>query len=317
MILSVCPNPSVDCTIELDVLKLGSLNRIENKVITYSGKALNVAIGVARLGGDSFATGFMFEDNGKMFVHALDDERVKNTFVWSNGSARTNYKIVDKRSMMTEINDKGEAVSHEKQAELLSLVSELSKSASITVISGSLPKGVSADYYAKLSKAVNPNAKRIIDTTGDNMLEALKMGAYLVKPNLDELQGVTGESYTTFDEMIEGCRKLISAGVTGAQYVQYGYDARTEILGTKGIVKVGTQRADSVETVTRDMTIVSDSMDSWRTLFREAYVAEAQAFADSILNDTEPQVTGYDGKIALTMVNAGLRSYLEKRPVDI
>ena len=46
-------------------------------------------------------------------------------------------------------------------------------------------------------------------------------------------------------------------------------------------------------------------------------MAEAQAFADAILNDTEPRVTGYDGKIALTMVNAGLRSYLEKRPVDI
>ena len=99
--------------------------------------------------------------------------------------------------------------------------------------------------------------------------------------------------------------------------MQYGYDARTEILGTKGIVKVGTQRADSVETVTRDMTIVSDSMDSWRTLFREAYVAEAQAFADSILNDTEPLVTGFDGRMALVMVNAGVRSYLEKRPVDI
>ena len=96
MILSVCPNPSVDCTIELDTLKTGGLNRIDNKVITYSGKALNVAIGVARLSGDSFATGFMFEDNGRMFVHALDDEKVKNTFVWSKGSARTNYKIVDK-----------------------------------------------------------------------------------------------------------------------------------------------------------------------------------------------------------------------------
>jgi myo-inositol 2-dehydrogenase/D-chiro-inositol 1-dehydrogenase/scyllo-inositol 2-dehydrogenase (NAD+) len=58
-------------------------------------------------------------------------------------------------------------------------------------------------------------------------------------------------------------------------------------------------------------------MDSWRTLFWEAYVAEAQAFADSILNDTESLVTGYDGKIALVMVNAGVRSYLEKRPVDI
>ena len=105
--------------------------------------------------------------------------------------------------------------------------------------------------------------------------------------------------------------------VTGAQYVQYGYDARTEILGTKGIVKIGSQRADSVETVTGDMTVISDSMDSWRTLFRDAYVAEAQAFADSVRSGNEPEVTVYDGKLALIMVNAGVKSYLEKRPVDI
>ena len=212
MILSVCPNPSVDCTIELDSLRLGALNRIDNKVITYSGKALNVAIGVARLGYDSFATGFMFDENGKMFVHNLDDEKVKNTFVWSKGSARTNYKIVDKRSMMTEINDRGEPVSDKKQAELLSIVSELSKSASVTVISGSLPSGISSDYYKRLSKAVNPSSKKIIDTTGDNMLEALKEGAYIVKPNIEELQNITGERYTTIDEMIGGCRKLLDVG---------------------------------------------------------------------------------------------------------
>lgn len=193
-------------------MRAGALNRIENKVITYSGKALNVAIGVARLGYDSFATGFMFDDNGKMFVHALDDERVKNTFVWSKGSARTNYKIVDKRSMMTEINDKGEPVSDKKQAELLSIVSELSKSAGVTVISGSLPAGISAEYYKKLSESVNPSSKKIIDTTGDNMLEALKCGAYMVKPNIEELQNITGEQYTTVDGMIEGCRRLIKAG---------------------------------------------------------------------------------------------------------
>ena len=72
MILSVCPNPSVDCTIELDTLKTGGLNRVENKIITYSGKALNVAVGIARLGGDSFATGFMFDENGKKVFHYKD-----------------------------------------------------------------------------------------------------------------------------------------------------------------------------------------------------------------------------------------------------
>ena len=212
MILSVCPNPSVDCTIELDTLKTGSLNRVENKVITYSGKALNVAVGVARLGGDSFATGFMFDDNGKMFVHALDDEGVKNTFVWNKGGARTNYKIVDKRSMMTEINDKGESVDVKQQEELLDLVGTLSQQASVVVMSGSLPSGVSDDYYLKLSERIPKNVKKIFDVTGDRLVNALKGGAYLVKPNLDELKEVTGEHYDGYDEMLGGCRSLLDAG---------------------------------------------------------------------------------------------------------
>ena len=226
MILSVCPNPSVDCTIELDTLKTGALNRVENKIITYSGKALNVAVGVSRLGGDSFATGFMFNENGKMFVHTLDDEEVKNTFVWCKGSARTNYKIVDKRAMMTEINDKGEPVSVQKQNELVNLVKELSKPAKIAVISGSLPSGVKSDYYRKLSESIPDGVLKIIDTSGENMVEALKAGAFMVKPNLDELQSVTGEHYDSYDEMIDGCRKLIDAG---AQNVMLS-------LGRKGAI---------------------------------------------------------------------------------
>ena len=50
MILTICPNPSVDCTIELDSLNVGRLNRIINKQEVYAGKALNVAISIKRLG---------------------------------------------------------------------------------------------------------------------------------------------------------------------------------------------------------------------------------------------------------------------------
>ena len=105
--------------------------------------------------------------------------------------------------------------------------------------------------------------------------------------------------------------------ITGAQYVRYGYDSRTEILGTTGIVKVGSQKANEVELVTENRQIITDSMDSWRTLFREAYVAEARAFVQCILEDTEPEVTGHDGKMALMLVNQGLRSILEHRPIDL
>ena len=162
MILSVCPNPSVDCTVEVGALKVGATNRIDNKIVTYSGKALNVSIGVARLGGDSYATGFLYRQNGANFTHRLDEEGVKNTFVWNEGSTRTNYKIVDKRSMLTELNDRGDPVTEEKQEELLSLVGELGSRAEVVVMSGSLPLGVPDDYYYRLSRVLPGRTKKIV-----------------------------------------------------------------------------------------------------------------------------------------------------------
>lgn len=124
------------------------------------------------------------------------------------------------------------------------------------------------------------------------------------------------EYYDTCAVMLEFENGIIGM-ISGAQYVQYGYDARAEILGTKGIAKVGTQCAGNVEIITSNREIVQDSMDSWRTLFAEAYTAEANAFVDCIMNDTEPEVNGHDGKMALMLVNAALRSLLEKRPLEI
>ncbi len=212
MILSICPNPSIDCTMELEQLNVGQLNRVDNKVITYSGKALNAAIGVKRLGGDSYATGFMYETDGSSFVQRLDNEGVKNTFVWNKGSVRVNYKIVDNKSMLTEINDKGESVSMEKQQELLDLSKNLSKKASVVIMSGSLPKGVEDDYYYKLCSVVNEKSKIIVDSHGDSLMHALKNGVYMIKPNLVELENVLKEEFYSFSDMIKGCKTLIDKG---------------------------------------------------------------------------------------------------------
>lgn len=212
MILSVCPNPSIDCTVELEQLNVGRLNRVNNKIITCSGKALNTAIGVRRLGADSFATGFMYQENGSLFQQTLDNEGIKHTFVWNKGSVRMNYKIVDNKSMLTEINDKGEIVEREKQKELLSLLSNLSTNASVVVISGSLPEGISNDYYGELVKSVNKKAKVIVDTEGEKLLSAIESGVYLVKPNLVELENTVGKKLNNVKDYLEGCNYLIDKG---------------------------------------------------------------------------------------------------------
>lgn len=213
MILSVCPNPSRDCTLELDSLNVGRLNRIRNKVETYSGKALNVAIGVSRLEADSFASGFMFEDGGSLFEDRLERENVKYDFVMNKGSVRVNYKIIDNKSMLTEINDKGDEVPLDKQKELLSLIGKLSENASIVVISGSLPKGVDPSFYYEAVSSVKSGVKVVVDAEKDNLKAALKHELYLIKPNLNELEEIAGESLNSKSEILSAAGILLDKGV--------------------------------------------------------------------------------------------------------
>lgn len=213
MILEICPNPARDCTLELDSLNVGRLNRIRNKVETYSGKALNVAIGVSRLGAGSFVTGFMFEDDAKQFEDRLKSEKVKYQFVNNKGSVRVNYKIIDNRSMLTELNDKGDEIDREKQLQLIATVKDLSRLANVVVMSGSLPKGVDSSFYNEVLAVVPDSVKIIVDAEKDNLKSAMARGLYLIKPNLAELEEVAGVKLYTKKEIIQAANLLIEKGV--------------------------------------------------------------------------------------------------------
>ncbi len=214
MILTICPNPSIDCTIELDSLNVGMLNRIDSKVETYSGKALNVAMGVARLGENCYTTGFMFEDQGKLFEHVLDKEKVKHNFIYNKGGARVNYKIIDKRSMLTEINDKGETVSRSKQLELIDYVQQIADKYEVVVMSGSLPKGVEPSFYGEVLSVIPKNVKVIVDTEKENMLSAIgSREIFMAKPNLRELENFVGHTIFGLNEMVAAAKKYLDLGV--------------------------------------------------------------------------------------------------------
>ncbi len=212
MILTVCMSPCTDVTIELDALNVGQTNIVKSKSITFAGKALNVAIGVKRLGGEAHTTGIMYNENGYMFENALDKEGVPFTFIWNKGRARENYKFIDNRSMLTEVNDVGGEVAKEKLEEVLSMVQMLSARSNVTVLSGGLPRGVDAEFYGRLARAVNPKSLKIIDATGERMFAAIAEGADLVKPNLEELEHMLGRHIADKEEMLSGCYELLDRG---------------------------------------------------------------------------------------------------------
>ena len=212
MILTVCMSPCTDITIELDSLNIGRTNIVKSKTLSFTGKALNVAIGIKRLEGESYATGLMYNENGYMFENALDKEGVPFTFVWNKGRVRENYKFIDSRSMLTEVNDVGEEISKEKTEEILNMVHMLSARSNITVLSGGLPRGVDDNFYGRLARAVDPRSLKIVDASGGRLFSAIAEGADLVKPNLDELEHTLGRRIESKEDMLAACRELLDRG---------------------------------------------------------------------------------------------------------
>ena len=212
MILTVCMSPCTDITIELDSLNIGRTNIVKSKTLSFTGKALNVAIGIKRLEGESYATGLMYNENGYMFENALDKEGVPFTFVWNKGRVRENYKFIDNRSMLTEVNDVGEEVGKEKTEQVLGMVRMLSARSGVTVLSGGLPRGVDAEYYGKLARAVDKRSLKIVDASGQRMFSALAEGVDLVKPNLDELENTLGRRIQDKEDMLTACYELLDRG---------------------------------------------------------------------------------------------------------
>jgi myo-inositol 2-dehydrogenase/D-chiro-inositol 1-dehydrogenase/scyllo-inositol 2-dehydrogenase (NAD+) len=96
----------------------------------------------------------------------------------------------------------------------------------------------------------------------------------------------------------------------------YGYDARVEIVGEKGIMQIGELKGQSIVVCTnRDQGLISPIFRTWPERFEWAYINELQHFITCIQTETAPRVGGIEGRWAVAGVLAGTKSFLEERPV--
>lgn len=100
--------------------------------------------------------------------------------------------------------------------------------------------------------------------------------------------------------------------IDGAAYIQYGYDSKMELIGTKGKIQVGRSDKEFVHCTTVENGTKTPFVGSWRTLFIDAYLEEDTSFVQAILDDTPTKVTGIDGRMVVATVEAGNRSITEK-----
>jgi len=113
--------------------------------------------------------------------------------------------------------------------------------------------------------------------------------------------------------------KLESGGlglISGVCPCGYGYDARVEIIGDKGIMQIGELKGQSVVVCTnRDQGLIVPIVRTWPERFAWAYIYELEHFVRCIQSETSPRVGGDEGRWAVAGVLAGTKSFLEGRVV--
>jgi predicted dehydrogenase len=101
-------------------------------------------------------------------------------------------------------------------------------------------------------------------------------------------------------------------------YVQalYGYDVRTEIVGSKGSVFIGSLEKTAAMFLSANggTQILADHFLS---RFADAYLAEVRDFVHNMLHDRPPQVSGEDGLKALAIAVAAENSHLQRKPCRV
>ena len=159
----------------------------------------------------------------------------------------------------------------------------------------------------------------------DSTIHEFDLGRWLMNDEISEIHAygavLVFPEIAQFNDIDTALLNMkFSRGTLGAveNYMQsgYGYDIRTEIVGSKGTIITGylQQTAELVLTAAGAKT---DIVDHFLARFAQGYLDEMRDFVQTILADRAPKVDAFDGRQSVAVAAAAERSYREGRAVQV
>ena len=197
-IITVTLNPAVDKALEVPGFHVGAHARATVQSLLPAGKGVNVARGLARLGGNAVACGLVGRDEERMFAESLAADGVRACFRTVAGHTRTNTTILDPDARTTtHLREQGfEVTAADLDGLRDHLTVAVAEEPGVVVFAGSLPPGISPEGFAGLVEAAaGAGGRVVIDTNGPALAAALDTGVVdTAKPNMLELAECLGRS---------------------------------------------------------------------------------------------------------------------------
>lgn len=191
MIYTLTTNPAIDMNLTGREIKKNQVNRTFNTVYSPNGKGINVALVLRYFGVETTALGFFGGFSGRYIIDRLTELKLPVKPIWVEDITRINVFVNDGPDEYKFVNS-GSFVPESKQRELLAQLQQLDDCTHL-VISGSLPQGISEDYYRDILRICHQkDIQMILDISSLNLKDLLQERPLLIKPNDEEVQKIFG-----------------------------------------------------------------------------------------------------------------------------
>ncbi len=214
-VLAVALNTAIDKTVTVTDFTVGQSYTAETLRAVPGGKGINVARVLTSLGCRVRVLGFAGGPMGEAIRRGLEAEDLSFSLTNINEDSRTCWAVIDPvHHTATEVNEPGPVVRAAEMADFMTTYRLLVRGAGLVAISGSLPRGIPASFYADLiGEAWEQGVPCTLDTRHTEAFTlGLAAGPLLIKPNARELAALTGHEITTVEEADDAARSLLDQG---------------------------------------------------------------------------------------------------------
>lgn len=195
MILTITPNPSIDYLFEADTLCWDDANRVEMPRCRAGGQGVNLTRAARLLGGESVALAFFGGRAGHQLKEMLQTEGTPLIGVPIDAETRVFFGVREHntgRSLL--VNPRGPVLGRRDEQRLLDSAVRACRELKPkwVVCSGSVPRGLSNDLYARIGEIAHAHGARFVaDCDGEQLSHAVARGCDLLAPNQHEAERLT------------------------------------------------------------------------------------------------------------------------------
>jgi len=236
-IVTLTINPAVDKSTYIDQMQPDHKLRCDAPIFEPGGGGINVSRAIKRMGGESLAYYLAGGSTGNVLAQLLDKEGLKHIPIPSIKWTRENFAVTERATdKQFRFGMPGSEIPEEEWKYSLIKLGKTTPKPEFIVASGSLPRGVPNDYYARVATiAKNMGAKLVLDTSGEALKKAAGIGVYLLKPNITELAKLAGKEDMEEHEGEGFAQQLVREGMCEVMVVSLG--SRGAMLVTKDEVE--------------------------------------------------------------------------------